>query len=62
MIEQADHRGEWNVIALALITYLWIRLISKPAAEKHTAKDAGGVGREEGGKKRRGAPDTLFLI
>lgn len=62
MIEQADHRGERNVIALALITYLWIRLISKPTAEKHTVKEVGGVRREEGGKKRRGAPDTLFLI
>lgn len=32
-----------NVAALALITYLWIRLISKPTAERHTVKEAGGV-------------------
>ena len=32
-----------NVAALALITYLWIRLISKPTAERHAVKEAGGV-------------------
>lgn len=46
-MEQADNKVEWNVAALALITYLWIRLISKPTAEKHTVKEEGGVRREK---------------
>lgn len=48
-------------LALALITYLWIRLISKPTTEKHTVKEAGGVRRDEGGRKRKGPPNTRFL-
>lgn len=59
--EQADNKGERNVAVLALITYLWIRLISKPTAEKHTVKEAGGMRRDEGGEKRKGAPNTLFV-
>lgn len=62
VIEWADNKGERNVAALALITYLWIRLISKPTAEKHTVKEAGGVRGDEGSKKRKGAPNTLFLF
>jgi len=56
--EQIDNKGERNVAALALITYLWIRLISKPTAKKHTVKEMGGVRGDEGGTKRRGAPNT----
>lgn len=30
---EPDNKGKLNVAALALITYLWIRLISKPTAD-----------------------------
>lgn len=54
LIAQADDEGERNVAAYSLIIYLWIWLISKPTAEKHTVKEAGGV------RKRKGAPNTHF--
>lgn len=60
-MEQADNKGERNVAALALITYLWIRLISKPTAEKHTVKEAGGVRRDEEGNKRKGHVTLIFF-
>lgn len=54
MIKHADNKGERNVAALTLITYLWIRLISKPTAEEHTVKETGGARRDEGGIKEEG--------
>lgn len=50
-------KGEWNVIAL--ITYLWIRLISKPTVEKPTVKE---VRRDEGGTRKSGGERRLLFL
>lgn len=62
VIEQADNKVERNVTALALITYLWFRLISKPTAEKHTVKEAGGVRRDVREVKRGSGYLTLIFF
>lgn len=46
---------------LLLITYLWVSLISKPTAERHTVKGVGAVKGYEGGKSG-GGQLTLFIL
>lgn len=44
-----------------LITYLWISLISKPTAERHSAKGVVAVRGYEGGQSG-GGQLTLFIL
>lgn len=51
-------KGWWNVNGLALITYLWIRLISEPTAERHS--EGGGWCEKRCGRRIREVL-TLFF-
>lgn len=61
-VQASDDKGDRNIAALPLITYLWRRLISKPRVEKHAVKETGRRERRWGGHWEAGGHLTLILF